>query len=54
MLRLRWQTPPGWFEVVQSDFVAFLQDHAANERKVSQSALVYKRYAVTLAGSDFL
>ncbi|MBL8788227.1 MAG: tRNA-(ms[2]io[6]A)-hydroxylase [Deltaproteobacteria bacterium] len=40
MLRLRWQTPPGWFEVVQSDFVAFLQDHAANERKVSQSALV--------------
>jgi len=40
MLRLRTATPPAWFEAVRQDFTAFLQDHAANERKVSQSALV--------------
>lgn len=40
MLRLRHATPAAWFEVVRQDFTTFLQDHAANERKVSQSALV--------------
>jgi tRNA-(ms[2]io[6]A)-hydroxylase len=40
MLGLRWQTPRAWVDAVLADFVAFLQDHAANERKVSQSALV--------------
>jgi len=40
MLRLRWQTPPAWVETVLSNFEAFLQDHAANERKVSQSAVM--------------
>jgi len=39
MLRLRTATPAGWYEVVRNDFTTFLQDHAANERKVSQSAL---------------
>lgn len=40
MLGLRWHTPRAWVDAVLSDFEAFLQDHAANERKVSQSALV--------------
>jgi tRNA-(ms[2]io[6]A)-hydroxylase len=40
MLGLRWQTPRAWVDAVLADFVTFLQDHAANERKVSQSALV--------------
>lgn len=40
MLGLRWQTPREWVDSVLADFVTFLQDHAANERKVSQSALV--------------
>lgn len=39
MLRLRHQTPAAWTEVALGDFDAFLQDHAANERKVSHSAL---------------
>lgn len=40
MLGLRWQTPRAWADVVLNDFTTFLQDHAANERKVAQSALV--------------
>lgn len=40
MLGLRWQTPQAWANVVLNDFTTFLQDHAANERKVAQSALV--------------
>jgi tRNA-(ms[2]io[6]A)-hydroxylase len=40
MLRLRHDTPRAWFDAVNEDLTAFLQDHAANERKVSQSALV--------------
>jgi len=40
MLRLRHATPAAWIEAVRQDFTTFLQDHAANERKVSQSALV--------------
>ncbi len=40
MLRLRHATAPGWLDAVRHDFTAFLQDHAHNERKVSQSALV--------------
>ncbi len=39
MLRLRHQTPLDWVHIVERDVIAFLQDHAANERKVSQSAL---------------
>jgi tRNA-(ms[2]io[6]A)-hydroxylase len=39
MLDLRYHTPPEWLELVRDNMVAFLQDHAANERKVSQSAL---------------
>lgn len=40
MLRLRQPTPSAWLDAVHEDFTAFLQDHAHNERKVSQSALV--------------
>lgn len=40
MLGLRWDTPPDWVAGVLSNFEVFLQDHAANERKVSQSALM--------------
>lgn len=40
MLRLRYDTPPAWAEAVLADFDAFLQDHAANERKAAASALV--------------
>ncbi len=40
MLRLRYQTPPHWVQTVENDLICFLQDHAANERKVSQSALM--------------
>lgn len=39
MLALRYETPARWTEVVLSDFDPFLQDHAANEYKVSQAAL---------------
>ena len=39
MLRLRTATSPAWVAAVQGDVDAFLQDHAANERKVSGSAL---------------
>ncbi len=40
MLRLRIATSPLWTACVRPDFTTFLQDHAANERKVSQSALI--------------
>lgn len=39
MLKLRHTTSPQWIEVVLANFDTFLQDHAANERKVSHSAL---------------
>lgn len=39
MLRLRHDTPAEWVERVEADLVSFLQDHAANERRVSRSAL---------------
>ncbi len=39
MLRLRYDTPREWVAIVEDDFDAFLQDHAANERKVSASAM---------------
>ena len=38
-LRLRHETPPEWVARVEADVVAFLQDHAANERRVSRAAL---------------
>ena len=49
MLRLRHDTPPAWFEAVSGDLTAFLQDHAHNERKVSQSALVLATHYPTHA-----
>lgn len=39
MLGLRYLTPPEWVDIVWSDFDRFLQDHAANERKVAIGAL---------------
>ena len=39
MLKLKYHTPPEWQTCVQENLDAFLQDHAANERKVSASAL---------------
>ena len=39
VIQLRHHTPKGWVAVVEHDLIAFLQDHAANERKVSHSAL---------------
>lgn len=39
MLKLRHDTPREWAQVALAELDAFLQDHAANERKVSQSAL---------------
>ena len=39
MLRLRCSTPSIWVDAVMGDLDAFLQDHAANERKVSASAM---------------
>lgn len=39
MLKLRYATPDAWIETVLADFGTFLQDHAANERKVSASAM---------------
>jgi tRNA-(ms[2]io[6]A)-hydroxylase len=39
MLKLCWSTPPEWAPIALADFDAFLRDHAANERKVSTSAL---------------
>ena len=37
MLRLRSATPDAWIETVVANLDSFLQDHAANERKVSAS-----------------
>lgn len=39
MLHLTHDTPQAWVDVALADFDAFLQDHAANERKASVSAL---------------
>lgn len=39
MLDLRYQTPDGWLTAIRADFDAFLQDHAANERKASAAAI---------------
>jgi len=39
MLRLRTSTAGVWVEAVAADLDTFLQDHAANERKVSASAM---------------
>ena len=39
MLGLRYPTPAHWVDLVWRDFDRFLQDHAANERKVAISAL---------------
>jgi tRNA 2-(methylsulfanyl)-N6-isopentenyladenosine37 hydroxylase len=37
--RVRSRTPPAWLDAVRSDFGAFLQDHAACERKASATAM---------------
>lgn len=39
MLELRHATPPEWVQLACDDLDGFLRDHAANERKVSGSAL---------------
>lgn len=39
MLALRHATPASWTAIALADLDAFLRDHAANERKVSGSAL---------------
>lgn len=39
MIRLRYDTPRAWVDLVEADLVAFLQDHAANEHRVSRAAL---------------
>jgi len=39
MLKLRHDTPREWGRLALAQLDAFLQDHAANERKVSQSAI---------------
>ncbi len=39
MLQLAYRTPPQWVDAVRADFDAFLQDHAANERKASGAAI---------------
>jgi tRNA-(ms[2]io[6]A)-hydroxylase len=39
MLRLRNRTPGAWADAVAADLDGFLKDHAANERKVSSSAM---------------
>jgi tRNA-(ms[2]io[6]A)-hydroxylase len=38
-LELRWQTPESWKAMALHDLDGFLQDHAANERKVCGCAL---------------
>jgi tRNA-(ms[2]io[6]A)-hydroxylase len=50
MLALRTDTPPAWLEAVKTDLTAFLQDHAANERKVVQSALQLAAHYPTRPG----
>ena len=39
MFELKYQTPPEWAEAVLADFDAFLQDHAAAEKKASGMAV---------------
>lgn len=39
MLKLRYETPAAWADLATAHLDKFLQDHASNERKVSQSAL---------------
>jgi len=39
MPALRFRTPVAWVDAVRADPIAFLQDHAANERKIAVSAL---------------
>lgn len=39
MIKLRHTTPREWVDIVEADLVAFLQDHAANEHRVSRSSL---------------
>ena len=39
VLRLRYDTPREWVDLVEANLVAFLQDHAANEHRVSRAAL---------------
>ncbi|MGB1013032.1 MAG: tRNA-(ms[2]io[6]A)-hydroxylase [Nannocystaceae bacterium] len=41
MLQLHAATPSAWAETVLADFPAFLQDHAACERKASATALAF-------------
>jgi tRNA-(ms[2]io[6]A)-hydroxylase len=40
MLRLRFDTPEVWKDAVRGDTMAFLRDHAHNERKVAGAALL--------------
>lgn len=39
MITLKYQTPAAWSEAVLADFPAFLQDHAAAEKKASGMAM---------------
>ncbi|MEZ4340266.1 MAG: tRNA isopentenyl-2-thiomethyl-A-37 hydroxylase MiaE [Sandaracinaceae bacterium] len=39
MIRLRHDTPREWVALVERELVVFLQDHAANEHRVSRAAL---------------
>ncbi|WP_394176593.1 tRNA-(ms[2]io[6]A)-hydroxylase [Thalassotalea litorea] len=39
MFELKYQTPPEWAQVALEDFDAFLQDHAAAEKKASGMAM---------------
>ncbi len=39
MIRLRHDTPLTWVALVERELVTFLQDHAANEHRVSRAAL---------------
>ncbi len=39
LCRVRSRTPAAWLEAVRSDLAAFLQDHAACERKASATAM---------------
>ena len=50
MLALRIATTTAWLDAVLADLTAFLQDHAANERKVVQSALQLAAHYPTRPG----
>ncbi|MCA9518554.1 MAG: tRNA-(ms[2]io[6]A)-hydroxylase [Myxococcales bacterium] len=43
MLRLRYDTPGHWSDLVLADLDGFLSDHAHNERKVAHTALLMAR-----------